>query len=139
MTDTASTARLAPGGLPALETRRRVPARRLSCPCRSSFGSPLYWLGLTAIDAAVGAYIAFRLAYTDIRGDIPIGAATTLLTIGGAVLAIIVQPTVGSISDYAVTKWGRRKPYIVFGSLFDVLFLIGIANSQHAAGAGARS
>ena len=97
----------------------------------------LYWLGLTAIDAAVSQYIAFRLAYTDIRGDIPIGTATTLLTIGGAVLAIIIQPTVGSISDYAVTKWGRRKPFIVFGSLLDVVFLVGIANSNTLLALGA--
>jgi len=97
----------------------------------------LYWLGLTAIDAAVGMYIGFQLAYTDIRGDIPIGLATTLLTIGGTVLAIIIQPTVGSISDYAVTRWGRRKPFIVVGSLLDVVFLVGIANSQTLLALGA--
>ena len=97
----------------------------------------LYWLGLTAIDAAVSQYISFRLVYTDIRGGIPLGTATTLLTIGGALLAIIIQPTVGSISDYAVTKWGRRKPFIVFGSLLDVVFLVGIANSNTLLALGA--
>jgi MFS family permease len=97
----------------------------------------LYWLGLAAIDAAVSQYIAFRLAYSDIRGGIPLGTATTLLTIGGAMVAIIIQPTVGSISDYAVTKWGRRKPFIVFGSLLDVVFLIGIANSNTLLALGA--
>lgn len=90
----------------------------------------LYWLGLTAIDAAVGQFIAFRLAFTDIRGDISLGLATTLLTIGGTVVAIVVQPTVGSISDYAVTRWGRRKPFIVVGSLLDVVFLVCIANGS---------
>ena len=29
-----------------------------------------YWLGLTAIDAAVGQFISIRLEFTDIRGDI---------------------------------------------------------------------
>ena len=43
---------------------------------------------------------------------------------------MIVQPTVGSISDYTVTRWGRRKPYIFIGSLLDVVFLIGIATSN---------
>jgi MFS family permease len=85
----------------------------------------------------VSQYIAFRLNFTDIRGDIPLGAATTLLTIGGALLAIIIQPTVGSISDYAVTRWGRRKPFIVFGSLLDVVFLIGIANANTLLALGA--
>jgi MFS family permease len=96
-----------------------------------------YWLGLTAIDAAVSQFIAFRLAFSDIRGDITLGLATTLLTVGGAVVAIIVQPTVGSMSDYAVSRWGRRKPFIVFGSLLDVVFLIGIANGNSLIALGA--
>jgi MFS family permease len=96
-----------------------------------------YWLGLTAIDAAVSQFIAFRLAFSDIRGDITLGLATTLLTVGGAVIAILIQPTVGSMSDYAVSRWGRRKPFIVFGSLLDVVFLIGIANGNSLIALGA--
>ena len=86
-----------------------------------------YWLGLTAIDAAVGLFIGFRLAYSDLRGDVGLGVATTIVTIGSALVAIAVQPTVGAVSDYAVTRWGRRKPFIVIGSLLDVVFLLGIA------------
>jgi MFS family permease len=56
--------------------------------------------------------------------------ATALVTLGGAVVAILVQPTVGAISDYAVTRWGRRKPFIVVGSLLDLVFLFGIATSN---------
>ena len=48
----------------------------------------------------------------------------------GAIIAIIVQPTVGSISDYTISRWGRRKPYIFIGSILDVVFLVGIANSN---------
>jgi MFS family permease len=106
-------------------------------PATQLFRISLYWLGLTAIDAAVGQFIAFQLAYTDIRGGISIGLATTLLTIGGTVVAILVQPTVGSISDYAVTRWGRRKPFIVFGSVLDVVFLVAIANSSTLLALGA--
>jgi MFS family permease len=89
-----------------------------------------YWLGLTAIDAAVSLFIGFQLAFTDIRGSIALGAATALVTLGGAVVAILVQPTVGAISDYTVTRWGRRKPFIVVGSLLDLVFLFGIATSN---------
>jgi MFS family permease len=89
-----------------------------------------YWLGLTAIDAAVSLYIGFQLAFTNIRGDVTLGAATALVTLGGAVVAILVQPTVGAMSDYAVTRWGRRKPFIVVGSLLDLVFLFGIATSN---------
>ncbi len=89
-----------------------------------------YWLGLTAIDSAVSLFIGFQLAYTAIRGPFELGMATTLVTIFGALTAIAVQPTVGAISDYAVTRWGRRKPFIVFGSLLDLVFLAGIAMSN---------
>ena len=33
------------------------------------------------------------------------------------------------ISDYTITCWGRRKPYI-FGGLLDMVFLYGIATSD---------
>ena len=89
-----------------------------------------YWLGLTAIDSAVGLFIAYQLAYTNIRGDIPLGAATAGVMVLGAIVGIAVQPTVGGISDYAVTKWGRRKPFIVVGSLLDLVFLFAIATSN---------
>jgi hypothetical protein len=47
---------------------------------------------------------------------------------GVAVIAsIFVQPTVGVISDYTITRWGRRKPYIFIGGLLDMVFLYGIA------------
>ena len=50
---------------------------------------------------------------------------------GVAVIAsILVQPTVGVISDYTITRWGRRKPYILIGGVFDMLFLYGIASSN---------
>jgi predicted MFS family arabinose efflux permease len=41
------------------------------------------------------------------------------------------------LSDYAVTRGGRRKPFIVFGSLLDVVFLIGIANGNSLVSLGA--
>jgi len=53
-----------------------------------------------------------------------------VLYIIGAVAAIVVQPTVGIISDYTISRWGRRKPYIVIGTAFDMLFLAGMAMSN---------
>jgi MFS family permease len=46
------------------------------------------------------------------------------------IFAVLVQPTVAAISDYTVSRWGRRKPYIVIGALLDVVFLWGIASSN---------
>jgi MFS family permease len=61
------------------------------------------------------------------------GTTLFALTVGGSLVALLVQPTVGSLSDYTITRWGRRKPYILVGSLFDVVFLVGIAASNSLA------
>lgn len=87
----------------------------------------LYWLGLTAIDGAVGLFIQNRLNFGGFADPLEVGRISFLLTIPMAVISIIIQPTIGSISDYTVSRWGRRKPYIVIGSLLDLVFLAGIA------------
>ena len=46
-----------------------------------------------------------------------------LLTFVGLVIAMIVQPISGSISDGWVSSWGRRRPLITLGTAFDFLFL----------------
>ena len=89
-----------------------------------------YWLGLTAIDAAVGLFILNRVEFDGLVPKDEVGRSLFLIGIGGAIIGIIIQPTVGYISDYTVSKWGRRKPYIVFGSLLDVVFLLGIATGN---------
>ena len=57
---------------------------------------------------------------------------TTLSVVfaAGVITAILVQPTVGSISDYTISRFGRRKPYIVIGTTLDLIFLIGLATSN---------
>ena len=91
----------------------------------------LYWLGLTAIDGAVGLFIQNRVNFGAFAADpLEVGRILFLLSIPVAVISILIQPTVGSISDYTVSRWGRRKPYIVIGSVLDVVLLAGIATSN---------
>ena len=91
-----------------------------------------YWLGLTAIDSAVGLVIQNRIQFdrTLVPDVYTTGTLLAVVTLGGTMLAILIQPTVGYISDFTQSRWGRRKPYIVVGSLLDVLFLLGIAYSN---------
>jgi Na+/melibiose symporter-like transporter len=49
-----------------------------------------------------------------------------LLTFAGLMLAIIVQPIAGAISDRSGFAWGRRRPFILGGTLAAMLFLAGI-------------
>jgi MFS family permease len=99
-------------------------------PRRELLRLSLYWLGLSSIFAGVNFILSSRLEFD---GLVPnkdeAGRTLFLLTIGGAAIAMIVQPTIGSISDYTISRWGRRKPYILIGSLLDVVFLAGMAFS----------
>jgi MFS family permease len=91
----------------------------------------LYWLGLTAIDGAVGVFTQNRLNYDGFAMPLEVGRILFLLSIPVAILSILIQPTVGAISDYTTSRWGRRKPYIVVGSLLDLVFLAGIATANN--------
>jgi len=44
----------------------------------------------------------------------------------GAILAMIVQPIVGAISDRSGFSWGRRRPFILVGVILLLLLLPGI-------------
>ncbi len=57
-----------------------------------------------------------------------------LLSGTGLILAIIVQPIAGAISDRSSFGWGRRRPYILIGTILAMLFLpgIGLAGSYIA-------
>jgi len=91
----------------------------------------LYWLGMTAIDGAVGLFIQNRLNFGGFADPLEIGRVTFLISIPAALISIVIQPTVGSISDYTISRWGRRKPYIVIGTLLDIVFLAGIATANN--------
>ncbi len=89
-----------------------------------------YWLGISAVWSGVLDILDNRLQFTHIvpKGSEGIGAFQ--IAILGTFIAIAVQPTVGTISDYTITRWGRRKPYIFIGALLDVVFLWGMATSN---------
>ncbi len=99
-------------------------------PNRELIRISLYWLGLSSIFAGLTTIMTGRLEFTGLVEKGEAGRALFFVTISGAIIAVIVQPTIGSISDYTISRWGRRKPYIFIGSCLDLVFLIGIAYSN---------
>ena len=92
----------------------------------------LYWLGLSSIFIGLNAILTGRMESGALGAAVQASVGTTLfqLTVAGALIAAIIQPTIGAISDYTVSRWGRRKPYVVAGTVLDLVFLAGIAFSN---------
>ena len=90
----------------------------------------LFWLGLTSIDAVVNAALQARIKFDGLAAPGTEGTSLAIVAVLTFVFSVAVQPTVGSISDYTTSRWGRRKPYIVAGAVFDVFFLVGIATAN---------
>jgi Na+/melibiose symporter-like transporter len=49
------------------------------------------------------------------------------LTFIGLILAMVIQPLAGAFSDQTRTRWGKRRPWILAGTLASTVFLIGMA------------
>jgi len=86
----------------------------------------LYWIAIGYLWNSLTALILPDMII-QIVGRAHEGLAASFLKSLGTLVAIVWQPVVGGISDRTVTRWGRRRPFIVAGTAGDVLFLIGIA------------
>ncbi len=50
-----------------------------------------------------------------------------LLTFAGLAIAMVIQPISGALSDGWGSRFGRRRPLMVIGTLFDLIFLLILA------------
>lgn len=81
-----------------------------------------YWVGLSFMWNSLHPIIlpAVLLNYVpDAKKNTYLG----LLTFLGLILAMVIQPLSGALSDGWKSRFGRRRPLIVFGTLFDFVFL----------------
>lgn len=88
----------------------------------------IYWLGINTIWGGMNNLI-LPARLKAIAPD-QYGVLTAIVFATGVIAPILIQPTVGVISDYTMTRWGRRKPYIVMGTMLDVVFLSSFALAQ---------
>ena len=97
-------------------------------PVRQLVQIALYWLGINAIWGGMSLFVPQRI--DALVGPGEAGRFVALQAVITMIMAAAVQPTVGSISDYTISRWGRRKPYIAIGASLDVLFIIGVATAN---------
>lgn len=90
----------------------------------------LYWFGLSSIFTGLTAILTGRIQFGGLGEPGSEGQTLFALNVLGALIAVAVQPTIGTISDYTISRWGRRKPYVFIGTVLDVVFLFGVASSN---------
>jgi GPH family glycoside/pentoside/hexuronide:cation symporter len=78
-------------------------------------------MGFSLTSTIIGAYFAIFL--TDVVGIAPATAAAAIFV--GRTWDYFNDPLIGYLSDRTRTRWGRRRPFLLFGALpFALVFLL---------------
>ena len=85
----------------------------------------LYWFGTNAHWAAILLITLPKQAFL-IGGDAVKGQTLGTVLLIGAFVSMIVAPLFGALSDRITTRWGRRRPWIVIGTLMNVVGIFGL-------------
>jgi MFS family permease len=90
----------------------------------------IYWLGLNMVTGSLTPIILPFLVALFV-GDAVKGTYLGALRSAGLIVAIVVQPAAGLLSDRSRLRWGRRRPFILVGTALDLvcLALIGLSGS----------
>ena len=83
----------------------------------------IYWLGLGISSGSQTPYI-LPILVALLVGDAMKNTALGGLRSAGLIVAILVQAAAGLLSDRSTARWGWRRPFIVTGTLLDMVFLV---------------
>jgi MFS family permease len=86
----------------------------------------IYWVAIGYMWTSLGGLILPDLVLQFV-GRQHEGLALGVLEGAGSLMAVVWQPVAGALSDRTQTRFGRRMPFIVGGTIGDVLFLVGMA------------
>ena len=87
----------------------------------------IYWLGLTTVSQSNG--IIVPLMIQEFVGPEQQGTAFGNLRLYTLMVALLVQALMGMLSDRSTLRWGRRRPFILVGTLLNIAALIAIGAS----------
>ncbi|MCX6071012.1 MAG: MFS transporter [Chloroflexi bacterium] len=94
------------------------------------FAVNAYWPGLSFMWNSLHLLIlpAVLLGFVDnARKNTALG----MLTFVGLIIALLVQPLSGALSDAWPSRYGRRRPLLILGTLADLIFLYLIATASN--------
>jgi MFS family permease len=87
----------------------------------------IYWLGLATISQSNGLIIP--LLVQKFVGPEQQGTAFGRLRLYTLMVALLVQALMGMLSDRSTLRWGRRRPFILVGTLLNMACMIAIGAS----------
>lgn len=90
----------------------------------------LFWLGLNIRNNSVGTIFIPYLVVNFVSAAIRNTALGELRTVG-LIIAMLVQPAAGLLSDRSKSRFGRRRPFIFVGVILDLVFLAMVALSNN--------
>jgi len=98
----------------------------------------IYWLGLNMGSGVITPVLLPYLVALFVASEEKNTSLATVRVIGLAA-AMLIQPMAGMLSDRNTSRWGRRRPYIFGGVLFNLVFLAIIGLSPTFLGAASDS
>ncbi|MDF1514313.1 MAG: MFS transporter [Anaerolineae bacterium] len=93
----------------------------------------VYYLGLTAISQSMVSLL-LPLLVQGFVGPNRQGTYIGLIRLWGLLTALLTQAVMGLLSDHSQLPWGRRRPFILAGSIVSLLTLSAMAYSAGMTG-----
>lgn len=88
----------------------------------------IYWLGLTVLSQTMTPLV-FPLLVQQFAGEEAKGTFLGTLRLWTLMVALLVQALMGMLSDRCTLRWGRRRPFILLGTVADLVFIAAIGFS----------
>ena len=85
-----------------------------------------YWVGLSFMWNSLHPIVLPAILLSYVPGSQK-NTYLGLLTFAGLIIAMLIQPISGALSDSWSSRFGRRRPLIVIGTLLDFAFLLLLA------------
>lgn len=87
----------------------------------------IFFLGLTALSQTNG--VVFPLLVQQFVGETQKGTYFGTIRLWTLMVALLTQALWGMLSDHTTLPWGRRRPYIFFGTIVVLLTIVAIGFS----------
>lgn len=94
----------------------------------------IYFFGLTTLSQTFG--LVFPLLVQMFVGEATKGTYYGIFRLWTLMTALLVQAMMGMLSDHSRLSWGRRRPFILIGTLADLIFITAIGFTAGLEGMG---